>query len=226
MANNWDVPNMWLDNTAYIIGGGESLNTTGLSPTKKNAGFIMDKMNEDLSIIKDKRVIGVNDAFLLGSWIDVCWFGDVRWHDWNREALLDFTGLKVCCCPTFGTHKKPGIMAVGRGNKLGLSVDSKIINWNKSSGASAINLAVLFGVKRIVLLGFDMDKISNNNWHNNHDTHLPKTHSANPYVRFLTCFDIISSDAKRLGVEIINCSMISKITQFVKMPLEEAVCLP
>ena len=43
------------------------------------------------------------------------------------------------------------------------------------------------------------------------------------YLRFLAGFPEIAKDAKRLGVEIINTSMVSKITQFPKIPLTEVM---
>ena len=223
MPNEWTVPELWPDNTAYIIGGGSSLNTTGLLPTKENASAIIAKMNEDLVGLKDHRVIGVNDAYLLGSWVDVCWFGDVRWYEWNREKLLEFKGLKTCCCPTLAAPERPGIKVLKRSLQLGLTEDKQTVKWNKSSGTSALNLAVHFGVKKIVLLGFDM-YIGKDGYHNWHDNHLVSGHSpANPYTRFMQPFVNIAVDAKRLGVEIINCNLESDITQFKKKALEEVV---
>ena len=54
----WKPPKIWKGGTAYIIGGGPSVN------------------DADLSLIHDRRVIGVNNAYSLGGWVDVCWFGD------------------------------------------------------------------------------------------------------------------------------------------------------
>ena len=56
--DTWNPPQIWKDQTAFILGGGPSL---------KDA---------DLDLIHDRRVIGVNNAYQLGSWVDVCWFGD------------------------------------------------------------------------------------------------------------------------------------------------------
>lgn len=228
---DWTVPRMWAGCTAFIIGGGSSLNSTGLEWSKVTSQQILDKINLDLKSIRDKRktnlssarAIGVNDAFLLGDWVDVCWFGDTRWYDWNRPKLLDFPNIKACCCPALGKPPRPGIKVLKRINVPGLTRDAQSVSWNRSSGSSAISLAVHFGVKRIVLLGFDMDtKRGAHNWHSNHKV---KGHSpTSPYSRFLKPFDAIAKDAKDMGVEIVNCNMDSKITQFPKMPLTEAVC--
>jgi hypothetical protein len=54
----WRIPKMWKGQTVFIIGGGPSLNGT------------------PLHLIHEHRVIGVNCAYMLGDWVDVCWFGD------------------------------------------------------------------------------------------------------------------------------------------------------
>ena len=54
----WIPPQIWKGQTVFILGGGPSLNEA------------------NLDLIHDRRVIGVNNAYQLGSWVDVCWFGD------------------------------------------------------------------------------------------------------------------------------------------------------
>jgi hypothetical protein len=49
---------IWKNDTAFILGGGPSLSKV------------------DFSLIEHRRVIGVNNAYQLGDWVDICWFGD------------------------------------------------------------------------------------------------------------------------------------------------------
>lgn len=205
MNVEWNVPRMWEGVTVYILGGGHSL------------------LEEKLELIHDKRVIGVNNSFMLGDWVDVCWFGDPRWYDWNIVDLSEFGGLKACCCGAL--MGKPGVKVLRRGKPMGIDLRANFISWNRSSGGSAINLAVHFGAKKIVLLGFDMkpsDDQGENNWHN---LHKVKTNTSNPYNRFLESFPHIKRDVRELGVEIINSTMCSLIPEdvFPKIPLEEIV---
>ena len=58
LVDAWHPPKMWNDKTVFVLGGGPSLNGT------------------NLDLIRDERVIGANNAYQLGSWVDVCWFGD------------------------------------------------------------------------------------------------------------------------------------------------------
>ena len=77
--NYWTVQKLWPDSTVFIVGGGKSLNRTGLQWNETNKGEILQAISNDLSCIHDKRVIGVNDSFKLGDWIDICFYGDTRY---------------------------------------------------------------------------------------------------------------------------------------------------
>ena len=146
MAKPWRVPELWPDSVVFIIGGGPSLLQEDLTPLH----------------VPSRRVIGVNNAYLLGDWVDVCFFGDCSWFLHHQSKLLNFAGIKVSCCPRFGgrNDRWPGIkfLPKDREKKTGISNHPKRnrIAWNKNSGYSAINLAYYLGAKRIVLLGFDM----------------------------------------------------------------------
>ncbi|MCP4475394.1 MAG: hypothetical protein GY821_12680 [Gammaproteobacteria bacterium] len=192
LIDQWHVPKMWEGSTVYVLGGGNSL------------------LKEELHLIEDQRVIGVNCSFLLGDWVDVCWWGDPRWFDWNKEKLSEFGGLKVCCCESL--RKRPEIKVLRRGKPMGFDLRSDFISWNLSSGVAAINLAFHFGAKRIVLLGFDMS-VSDDGENNWHDLHKVKDTTRDPYPRFLEAFPHIKRDAATEGVEIINSTMCSMIPE-------------
>lgn len=148
-------------------------------------------------------MIAVNMAYKLGDWMDVLFFGDCRWLKDNAESLLNFAGLKVTTCEQ---HRgRPGIRVVKRRNSpSGLSSDPGIVIWNLSSGACAINLAVHFGVKRIVLLGFDMK--SQGATHHWHDYYVParKGKRYDPYKRFMKPFPSIAEALRRRRIECVN----------------------
>jgi hypothetical protein len=197
----WQVSKLWPDSTAFIIGGGPSL----------------EDLN--LSLVHSKNVIGVNDAFKLGDWVDICWWGDCRWGVWNHDALQEFGGLSVSCTRCNCQH--PDTLQVRRREGFGISTCSSEVFWNRSSGASAINLAYHLGAARIVLLGFDMTmRDGNHNWHSNHRSHpRPSIYQE----RFLPPFEKIAEDAKRLKLEILNASPGSELKVFPMVKLEEVV---
>jgi hypothetical protein len=223
-VNLWSATKLWPDSTVFIVGGGSSLNTTGLIWSKDTRDEILKSVSDNLSCIHDKRVIGVNNAFELGSWIDILFFGDARWIDWNLNKVLEYSGLTVCNVPVNNGFVK----RLERVEQPGIDIRPTHCCWNKSSGGAAINLAVLLGAKTIVLVGFDMDVGGSTGEHNWHKIHKIQNHRTNdlPYkVRFLPPMKAIKERSDQLGIKIINTSMNSKIEEFEKMELSEVVKL-
>lgn len=199
----WKVPKMWKGQTVFIVGGGPSLNRL------------------DLSLIHDKRCIGVNNAYMLGDWIDLCWFGDSRWLEWHStyrkfvDGWREFAGIRASCVARVRDHKDIKYVELSHDKPMGIETNPSKVSWNKTSGSSAINIAYHLGAKRIVLLGFDMQIVdTKQNWHNDHVTQGDRV---NPYPRFMKAWKPLTDDLKKLGVELINCCMDSAIPEeFVK----------
>jgi hypothetical protein len=203
MNAGWTIPQIWEGETCYIIGGGPSVKTA------------------ELSLLRGRRTIAVNNAYQLGDW-DILFYGDCRWRELHANKLADWPGLKIHAC-NHGTERIGDTKRVERRNLQGLSRNPEILAWNLSSGACAVNLATLLGVKKIVLIGFDMRKIDGqNNWHVDHPTSNRKGYD--PYKRFLGPFPKIAEDLVKLQVECINATPGSALTLFPIMTLPEAVC--
>lgn len=199
----WRPPPLWQGGTAYILGGGPSIRS------------------ENLELIHDKHVIGVNNSYLLGDWVDIGWFGDKKWLFWHKATWKRWPGIKASCNHSHEVikHESGWIKFMARGKTVGIDTRPGFVSWNRCSGSSAINLAYHLGAKRIVLLGFDMHDVDDQkNWHSDH-----KDNGKAPYDRFLSCYGDIAKDAKDLGLEIINATKGSAIKHFPYFPLEELV---
>jgi hypothetical protein len=193
----WSVVDIWPNSTVFILGGGPSLNDV------------------DFGLIKDQKIIGINNAYQLGDWVDVCYFGDTRWYSWHSEKLSDFGGLIVHSSNVNSRHVKRLL----RGKSMGIDTRKKYVAWNYNSGGSAINLAYHLGARRIVLLGYDMRRVDDQaNWHQGH----PNA-KKNPYERFLRCFPEIKKDADELGVEILNATPDSELKVFPIVKLKDII---
>ena len=96
------------------------------------------------------------------------------------------------------------------------------IGWGGNSGFQALNLAVQFGAKRIVLVGYDMRCDQGLHWHGPHGKGLN-----NPTPRNVERWRRVTDEAadllRFLGVEVVNCSPISALRAYPKMGLEEAL---
>ena len=120
-------------------------------------------------MLPGRRVIGINETRLaIAPWCNVLCWADTRWLEWNVERLGLHTGrYKVCRqSPTLRTRgcdretarkvaaaiAEHGILHLPHERKAALSHDPGR-TAGACSGGSAINLAYLFGARRIVLLG-------------------------------------------------------------------------
>lgn len=220
----WRVPKIWDDGTCWIIGGGPSVTTQFDIPVdiveKVHAKQLpVSAYSPFMSALHTQHVIGVNGAFRLGDWVDFCFFGDKNWYFAHKNELMNFHGSVVGCSNFFkrGLWRGEPIKYLERHvHRFGISDDPKKVCWNLNSGSAAISLAHNLGCKRIILLGFDMSLTDGTgHWH----TFYKKKEI--PFRKHLMGFEQIKQDAKRLGVEILNASPTSKITEFKKVTVKE-----
>lgn len=103
-----------------------------------------------------------------------------------------------------------GIKRLESIDKPGLSTTQGIIHRGSNSGYQAVNLALLLGAKRIILVGFDMMK-SGGKSHFFGD-HPEPMNAASPYPSFVAKFGTIRPED--YGIEIWNCSRRTALTCF------------
>ena len=211
----YEIPRIWENEPCYIIGGGWSLK-----------GF-------DVSILKNKNIIAINNAFKLADFIQYCWFGDFQWYTWNENDITArFLRLSppfnlISCHPKFEKHNQ--IRYVQRTGGNGINRTPNTVYWNYCSGFSAINFAYHLGSNLIILLGFDMkpNPISplDNNYHNEHQVKLRKAY--NPYLSYLRSVESIKKDIDELGIIILNVTKDSGIPNdiFKWVSIEEVINL-
>jgi hypothetical protein len=219
---------MWEGGECWILGGGDSLPRQfgvpdDLIQEVQGGKAQLAVYSPYLEPIHDKHVIGVNNMYMLGHWPDVCFFGDCGWYLVHRLALANWPNLKVTCCNRFANkpkEKSEGIKYLPKNTKhrFGISEDRNTVSWNSNSGAAAISLAAHFGVKRVILLGFDMclGPDGQSHCHKGHGNKKPP-----PFARHLKGFPEIASDAARMGIEILNASPVSAIDNFPKVEVKD-----
>lgn len=184
----WTAPRMWPGETVAILGGGSSLTP------------------EQVEAVRGHRVIVINNAYLLAPWADVLYYCDDRWWGWHKDRpqLQAFEGLIV----TLNNEANTRAHSLRNMGQEGLQLSPRGLATGCNSGIQAINLAVHFGVARILLLGYDMRP---GHWHGGHPVVPPET----VYARsMLPKFDDVALALERVGVECINCSPGSAIEVF------------
>lgn len=228
----WSAPPIWKDERCWILAGGYSW----LKQFNVDAGVadsICKKLapestlSDFLAPIHGEHVIGINNAYRIGNWIDVLFFGDCGWFLTHEKPLKQWPGLKVTCCGRFASRRPNQMeglkyLAKDQRHNRGITSDRTKVSWNSNSGAAAISLAAHFGVRQILLLGMDMNMVKYSHWHGSHD---PKAQAVKnpPFKRHLHGFPQIAEDAKRLGIEIINVNPDSAIDVFPKANLKDVL---
>lgn len=139
------------------------------------------------------RVIAVSDAYLLAPWADALVSADAAW--W-REKKPDFKGPRYTLGRVEGADKVP---------------DSTM---GTNSGLLGLQVAVMLGAKRILLLGVDL-----------HGTHYfgPHKKLKNTPPHRMAQFHQQFANYKPRGVEIFNCSPDSRLECYPKARLEDVL---
>lgn len=191
----WTVPRVWVGDTVVCLASGPSL-------TPADVDFVRGKA----------RVIAVNNNYQLAPWADVLYAHDRRWWQWHHGAPT-FHGLKI------GIQRVPryaDLHYLKLGPPTGLSRDPGIVHHGRNSGYQAINVAVHFGVARIVLLGYDMHRTWDRaHWHRDHPIPTPDL-----YRGFRRNYETLVEPLRAAGVEVINATRDTALTCFPRAPLE------
>ena len=170
------------------------------------------------------RVIAINDAYKVMPWADALYAVDNHWWE-KHEGCAGFAGEK------WSTHdvesndkrvlaKRYGLSVVAGRSGDEFSFDPSLIRYGSNSGFQAINLALLFGCRQIVLIGFDMRYVEGKSHFFGDHQGLPQIKDES-YRGFVRHFE----RAKRLlprDVSIINATPGSALTCFPMMSFDEA----
>lgn len=215
------LPPLWQGETAYLIGGGPSLQ-----------GF-------DLNRLRGQVTVAVNDAALHAPWATALFSLDRNWIQKRRDPQqvhqTDGTIIDWCGITGFPGEVHLAVaddfdfaQAIPNANYLlrvrsreGFSAEGdRIFMGGGNSGFGAFNLAFLKQAARVVLLGYDYCS-AGVHWHDGY----PWTragHQYNPlYYRWAKQYTLCIEQLQRAGVKVLNASATSAITAFPKISLSE-----
>lgn len=202
------VPKAWPGETVVVMATGPSLTAADVDACRGKA-----------------RVIAVNNAFTLAPWADVLYSSDRYWWP-HHKGVPSFTGPKYGIGSTVGKnnpfHRYPDIQVLRNTGYSGLELDPRGLRNGKNSGYAAVNLAVHFGVSRILLLGFDMGiKRGAVHFFGNHVGMSNPTDSL--FESFRRHFKTIVEPLREAGVSVFNCTPGSSLSCFPMADLRSAL---
>jgi hypothetical protein len=174
----------------------------------------------DVDKCRGETVFCVNDTYRLAPWGSVVYACDPEWWDAHDERVkADFKGQ--AWTQSEKAARKYALNRISGFSLPGLSRDSSFIHFNNNGGAQAINLAVNFGARELILLGFDMmTDGARSHFFGNHTGRLQRPSDYDDWVKK---FDKIAADARDMGVKIINCSRRTALKCFPRRDLDEVL---
>lgn len=115
---------------------------------------------------------------------------------------------------------------IGGGVKPGLSDDPAALVTGRNGGYQVVNLCVLAGARRIVLVAYDMrfdDQGHSHNVLNHEHGHHPDRNAPSDFVGYAKNFRTMVAPLAELGVEVLNATPGSALDAFPKVSLERAL---
>jgi len=143
---------------------------------------------------------------------------DARWWR-HHKGVPEFTGLKLTQCQA--AAQEFGLRWIKGEHKPGLSFDPGIIHYGSNSGYQALNIAVLMGAKRIILLGFDMRRIAGKSHF--FGEHPKGMSNGDGYGMFIEKFKTVVDPLREHAIEVVNCTPESALPWFEMKRLEDAL---
>lgn len=175
----------WNAKTAALLASGPSLN------------------QGDVDYLRHRcHVMAVNDCYRIAPWADALYAADEEWWHLHKGAE-GFAGEKWTQSSAAATRYD--LRHIEGVDRPGLSLDPHRIHFGLNSGFQALNLAVLLGAYRILLLGYDMRLAASGkrHWFGDHPGAMNKD---SDYRAFAARFDAILPQLDAVGVEVINCT--------------------
>lgn len=203
----WSVPREWEGQRSYVVCGGPSFDSQQRSVAaklRKTGRWIVVKQSVEFMPDADVMIVGnKEDPHVL------------------KRHIAMYTGPRLVARSWY--HGMPDHTLFLRRHKSQESHDGMRMPLSKSphhlagldTGASAINLAYLFGSPEIVVIGMDM---TGGHWMKNHPLQNPPQQHFRRHIRTI---ETMAEDLEAEGVKVWNASPTSVLTCWPKRRLEE-----
>lgn len=205
MADLWTPPPLWRGQAAFVMASGPSM-------TRE----IADR-------VRGANAIAVNSTIKIAPWAPVWFFTDTASYEANRAALDAYRGTIVTMCKRAKADHPERVARVKGEWMPGFPpAGSQTVRQGRSSGHTAVSLAVSLGASLVVLLGFDMRVVDDREHH--HDDYAGTDRDPTIYEReFIPGFRGWREDAARAGVIIVNATPGSALAEFPSVDLDDVL---
>ena len=190
----------WKGETCVILCAGPSLTDAQLN-TVRNAPC---------------KTIGVNTSFLYFPEADVQYGGDFMFWKVYYSRIRALSPRPQMWTQDNSAAERFQINRQRGGNREGLGLN--VVHMNGNSGFQAINLAFLWGSRRILLVGMDMREIDG--MKHRHGDHEKPLVQAQLFGEWIHKGKKLAEDLKANGCEVVNCTPGSALPWFPMSTIE------
>ncbi len=162
------------------------------------------------------KTIAVNNAVFYAPWADILYAGDAAWWKVYGPDVSWFKGERV-------THQEYKNTRVFKGS-------NRFKRFGGNSGHQALQYAIHIGARRVAIIGFDHQHTGGRAHF--HKDHVRQTEIGGELVllgnaacsdHWIKIMNGTASDAKAMGIEIVNLSRQTALDCFPQMSVEEFV---
>lgn len=197
----WTPQPIWKDEPAFVLASGPSLTRD-----------VVEK-------VRGRHTIVVNSSCLLAPWAEVLYFTDSSWYEAHREIVAGWPGLVICMSATAKREFPDKVLRIkGQGDPAFAPSrfpppGSPVVLQGRSSGHTAVSLAVALGAAPVAMLGFDMREVEGRE--HCHDDYRDFVRERSGYAEdFVPAFKGWNTASLRAGCQILNCTPGSAVTEF------------
>jgi hypothetical protein len=176
---------------------------------------------------RNYTVMAVKEAYRRVPWAEVMYGCDAKF--WDRyDGCRDFMGERWSSHGVKGDNdkriaqEKYGLLLVAGKKGVGFSFADSTIHYGYNSGFQSINLTLLLGATRLVLVGFNMKGEGDKRYF--FGKAHPTQQSCTPYGISMPAF----ADAAKLlpkGITILNATADTALKAFKRVTLDEALAV-
>lgn len=180
------------------------------------SGPSLTQADVDYCLGRVDMAIAVNTSYQAVPWARALYAADAQWWSWHK-GVPAFAGARYSVSTEAARW---GVSILRNTGKEGLETSPDGLRTGHNSGYQAINLAVLYGAKRIVLIGYDMQfgPKGQRHWHPDHPSERQS-----PFRTFIQSFASLVAPLSQLGIRVINCTRQTSLTCFTRQPLSEVL---
>lgn len=162
---------------------------------------------------------GCNDAYRIVPYLDVHYACDPPWWKLHvdHESIMEHRAIKWT--QDAGAAQQYGVNLVKGTSGNGFSKSQELIHFGGNSGYQVINLALLYGCSRFLLVGYNMG-VPPGKQHHFFGQHPSPLSRGTSFGSFVSSYSTIQPDIKR---RIVNCTPESALKCFAAGGLKEVL---